>query len=537
MAKVAEKSKKKYRAPQVGETQGKCISWVLAIYLFFMMGIYPLYYENKYFNMGDAKWHFFKNVSCVFFIIITGFFIWYLMAFINKNKFKELCVSAYSKFVITDYLVLIYMVLCCLSTILAPDKSVVIWGYEGWYMGLVAQLGFVMIYFFISRFWKWDELAVFFYMAVSILVFFFGVIMRFRVDPMEMYTGLEDMYVRNFLSTMGQATWYSSYMTLLYPLSIVAYWKSEKLWQRITFGIFTSIGFMTAVTQNSDSAYLAFVGIMFVLFWISMEENKYFLRFCEIVVMALASFVFMGILQLGLPERRVYLDKLSTFMSQDNLIKYLLGLSIILYVVFFLMNKKGKLNIEKVKHIRIIFLVLLIAGIAAGIIYIYLNTTGQLPEKYASDNNYLLFDDSWGNNRGLSWKAAVGTFMQCDWARKLFGAGPDSFASLVYQYYGEELRTQWGQNTTLTCCHNEWMNAVINMGLLGGIVYLGIFVAAFRRFMKEGRKHLELYAIAMAIIAYIFHNMFCYQQIICTPTIFIMIGAGEAIIRRGTSEE
>lgn len=537
MARLSSTKKRKYKTPEVGEGEKKGISVAVSWFVFLLMGIYPLYYENKYFNMGDAKWHFFKTVSYIFVVVIAILFIFYISALACAKKFKEYVENVKNSLVTTDYFVLAYLFFCIVSTILAPDKKVVIFGYEGWYMGLAAQFGFVMLYLLVSRFWKWDSLAVLFYMSVSTLVFFFGIIMRFRIDPMEMYIGLQEMHIRNFISTLGQTSWYSSYMTIIYPISMLAYWLCKETWQRITFGIFTAIGFMTAVTQNSDSAYLALVGIMFVLFWVSMEDNIRFLRFLEIIMMALGSFVFMGVCQLSFPERRVYLDKLSTFMSQDILIKYLLAASILLYVCFYMLNKNGLLNVRKFAVIRYVFLVILLLGVMGGIAYIYANTTGMLPENLRTDNNYLLFDDTWGNNRGLSWRSAVGTFMQCDWMRKLFGAGPDSFASLVYQYYGEPLRAMWGENTTLTCCHNEWLNAIINMGVFGGIAYFGIFIAAFFRYMKMGKTYPEVYAIAMSVIAYILHNVFCYQQIICTPIIFILMGVAEAIIRRGTQED
>ena len=33
-------------------------------------------------------------------------------------------------------------------------------------------------------------------------------------------------------------------------------------------------------------------------------------------------------------------------------------------------------------------------------------------------------------------------------------------------------------------------------------------------------------AAAVCIFSYIIHNLFCYQQVMCTPVIFILIGMG-----------
>ena len=43
----------------------KLLKEITAVYVFFMFAIYPLYYEDKYYNMGEAKWHFFRWVTLV----------------------------------------------------------------------------------------------------------------------------------------------------------------------------------------------------------------------------------------------------------------------------------------------------------------------------------------------------------------------------------------------------------------------------------------------------------------------------------------
>nr|MCR5525994.1 hypothetical protein [Lachnospiraceae bacterium] len=52
-------------------------------------------------------------------------------------------------------------------------------------------------------------------------------------------------------------------------------------------------------------------------------------------------------------------------------------------------------------------------------------------------------------------------------------------------------------------------------------------------FAKRSKTTPEVIAPIMCIVAYMAHNFFCYQQIICTPVIFIIIGAGECLSREG----
>ena len=147
-----------------------------------------------------------------------------------------------------------------------------------------------------------------------------------------------------------------------------------------------------------------------------------------------------------------------------------------------------------------------------------------------------MFDYKWGSDRGLSWIGAVGTFMKTEFVRKLFGAGPDGFYHEVYRFYAEPLNARWGENTILTCAHNEWLNALINVGIIGAAAYIGIFVGGMIRFIKKSASLPETLVPAMCIAAYMMHNFFCYQQIICTPIVFIIIGAGEMLCRYGRRE-
>lgn len=132
---------------------------------------------------------------------------------------------------------------------------------------------------------------------------------------------------------------------------------------------------------------------------------------------------------------------------------------------------------------------------------------------------------------------AFGTFVQGNIIRKLVGAGPDCFYEFVYTFYKDVLVEKWGENSKLTCAHNEWLNTLVNLGVLGLVAYLGTFVSTIRQCFKKAEDYPELYAIAISVASYIGHNFFCYQQIICTPTVFILMGAAQAIIRRGYFRE
>ncbi len=514
---------------------------ILGIYLFLIFVIYPLYYEEAYYNMGDAKWNFFRTVTYyidgpmfpipTFLVFLLLAFIWYQ---IDLARRKEIIAFWKRDVTITDKFVLAYLIACFISTILSPDKDTVIWGYNGWYMGMIAQFAFCALYFFVSRFWRWDDIMMVLYLTAATIVNLLGVLNRFHIDPLGMYEGLDEYYIPQFLSTLGQATWYSSYVMIIFPIGMYIYWSAEKLWVRRASFVYLVIGFMTAITQDSDSAFFALFATYLTLFSFSFRENKRMERFLEILLIMLLSWRVIGILQILFPDKAVELGDLMKFGSQNLLMWIPIAVLIAIYVLFVKKDRAGQISIESLTIIRTAVYVLCALMFVVYIIYGCLNTYGYLPESLTTDNWYLVFNEYWGNQRGGSWADSIDSIIRTitdDPLRFIFGAGPDCFYDTVYTYHSDELFRRWGENTILTCAHNEWITQIVNTGIIGGIAYIGIFVSAVVSFTKNSVKIPELIAPVMCIAAYFAHNFFCYQQIICTPIIFIIIGAGVSILR------
>ncbi len=535
MSKIRVAGKNRNTGSDTTPVSKRVMKDVVAVYVFFMFAIYPLYYEDKYYNMGDAKWHFFKWVTLAGVIIMFAVFAWYQLYLGKAGKLRQYW--DFGKISIEDKFVLAYAFIVMTSFLLSPFKEYVLFGYDGWYMGLVSQLAFVILYYFVSRFWRWDEIVLGIYLVVSAAVFLICVCNRFMIDPLEMYVGLSEQYIINFISTLGQATWFSSYMVLLFPIGLFAYWQYDRPLIHLISGLYVLLGTVTMIAQNSDSAIMAYGAVYLALLSFSFRDNIRMQRFLECLVLLFAGWKIMGILQTVYADKAVVLSGTMRTLSMGSISWVGLIVSVILLIVYIQIAKRPGFDVGRLKPARTVVFSVIGVMILAVFVYIVLNTTGALSgTPLASDNNYLYFDEFWGNNRGSSWMVAAGTFMKSDIIRKLFGAGPDGFYNQVYKYYSDTLVAKWGQNTVLTCAHNEWLNSLITVGIFGFIAYVGIFVAAIIRFAKHADETPETIAPVLCILGYMAHNFFCYQQIICTPIIFIIIGAGEAMCRYGRRE-
>ena len=610
--------------------------YITFAYLSCMLGIFPLYYKEQYSKIGTVKFEFFWKTSLYFigisliFLLVKVILQRVLMNTGNKmqniNKaekylnitnrvkteknsqesvrdlktdkrvFDHPILNFLDRLSFLDYAVLIYAVCVLLSYAFSDFKDYALKGAAGWEMGLYSQLIFVAIYFILSGKKEWfskgkaraakKDYGLFaksilgVHLFFSMLVFLFGILHRFEIDPLGMYEGLNLNQKIEFLSTIGQATWFSSYVCTVFTVGVMLFYISEKKWLRIVSGIYSAISFGILVTQNSDSAFMAIGGIMLLLGYYSLSDIKKWDRFWQIMSLMWGTFAGVGILQRIFADRAIPLDTLSIFFSQSPIIWVMFAVSLAVLVFYRncyqneesqktvadtkektncgstnkkesykkrLLSKKSDAECKRyyyeknndrimkiTKRIYQFGLVLLAAAVIVILIFIYLNTKGFLLEwfGYQSTNQYLLFDYHWGSNRGSTWIVCWEAFCSLPLFQKLFGVGPDSLSAYLYSVpqISDFLHNLWG-SIRLTNAHNEYLNSLLCYGLVGVTSWLAVLIGGISYFYKKAKDNPFMLAFALCIMGYACHNIFCYQQVCCTPFLFIVLGIGESLTK------
>ena len=118
------------------------------------------------------------------------------------------------------------------------------------------------------------------------------------------------------------------------------------------------------------------------------------------------------------------------------------------------------------------------------------------------------------------------------WIQKLFGVGPDCLSPYLYSspQVSDALHNLWG-NVQLTNAHNEYLNSFVCYGIVGLASWLTVLAGGIRYFYGEAKKNSYMIAFALCIAGYACHNIFCYQQVCCTPILFIALGIGESLTK------
>lgn len=525
---------------------------IISLYLFVMLGFFPLYYRYQYANMGDEKYKIFLYVSSV--CVVVSFLLCVCSGVLSARTVvgiktnKRMDIKKYIGSHPLDTAVILYFGTTIISFLLSDFKDIAWKGADGWFMGLLSQILFVAVYFLITKTWSYRPWVLRLLGISSVLVFIIAIFHRFDVDILPIYGNLKAKYKVLFLSTMGQSSWYSSFLCTVFPIGLFIFFYERDKKKRILAGIYSAIAMMSLVTQNTDSAFLSLFAVVMVLFYLSFDGK--IKEFLEVILLILASFCFMGICQRIFAVRMIPLDSLSLFMSQSALMWILLvavsGIYCWMYGKEVFGQRPGTASKNKKKNKRVeseqksiprtifwMVFVLIAAAVLLVLLFIVLNTTGVLQSAlgYQSTNNYLLFDNQWGNGRGFAWKFAVATFGEMPFLQKLFGVGPDCFsayAASVPEYLGQ-MKAFWG-DLVLTNAHNEYLTKLYNIGIVGLLAYVMMLVTGVRTFLKNRDINSFLPAFALCIVSYMAHNIFCYEQVCCTPFFYILLGIGSNLI-------
>lgn len=538
---------------------GYLLNGMISVYMFLIIAVMPFYNQEGFKHIGSDKATFFRNVSVngaklilptlAIYLVLRGVEYYREKGFDAKVLWKKFCKSLS----LTDVFALIYGLSLILSYLFTDYKEQAAWGADGWYMGFWPQMILLGIYFLVSKCWTVSKWLVALFLPVSAVVFGLGYLNRFKIYPIDMklnYSG--------FLSTVGNINWYCGYLVSVFFGGVYLLWQSsahekisrlkrgETIWQ-VLLVIYVTIGFASLITQGSMSGLLALGMVFFVMFCMSLDDGRRMQMFWLIALI-------LAIVCMGVYCHRNAFGAQITFndsvvdLFTDSKIWIVVAIVIILILAgLACLNGKEKYPVG-VGHVLsrcAVGTMILIVGI--GVVLLVMNTMNPGSIGALSEQAIFTFSDTWGSNRGATWKAGWMCFAEQDLLHKLIGSGPDCMSAFLYREGSAELvemvRALFGSNT-LTNAHGEWLTILVNEGILGLVGFVGMMCSAVVRFLKcgngsekketTGKKWLGLIcgACGLCVLAYTANNIFSFQQSMNTATIFVVLGIGEACARK-----
>lgn len=508
---------------------------IMMAYFIVIAVIYPFYAPGGYVHIGEVKYVFFRNVTLV---TIAAMILAVLVSVLKERSAGRL-VEHYRNMSVTDWFAYGYFVVIMLSYLCSPYKEDALWGAEGWHMGAALQMIFILLYFFVSRFFLCNRRWLLIWLAAAGGVFLLGILNRYSVYPIAMEGQTE-----TFISTLGNINWYCGYWSVIAPMGMTLYWCSEHRLVRTAAGIFSGVAVLAGVTQGSSSAYLVYMAVFAVLLIYSVQSNQRLHRFLELCMIFAVSCV-VGRVMRYLPGLRYNYGNnnyptgsgITDLLLDGNAMLWLLTGVVLCYGLLRAAERLRGFRIEEHTYFKWSVTVVLVLAIGAMSV-VLLTGSSVLEHEDGIDSTEvyssaeIIFQENWGNGRGTAWNCGINAYRSMDAIHKTVGIGPDCFSDYVYEIpeLAQMLINQFG-NQRLTNAHNEWLTILVNTGWLGLFCYAGIFVVSLIRCGKRAKEQPLLYVCLMSLLAYTVHNIVSFQQILNTPYIFIVLGMGEGLVR------
>lgn len=481
---------------------GEFISVLCSLFLIFLTAVLSLYTGGTYWQLGDTKYVLFRNVS---FICLGA---WLTVSLILAVKTWLRGERRLPKLSGMDIWMLIYMASVLLSALCSPYNRTPWFGYNEWYMGAISQCMFVGIYFFVSRAYDGSSYPVYVGEAALFVVFLIGFGNRLGFDPVKLMLPFTERSweYSHMISTIGNINWFCGFCSVMLGFPAAGYLRSRKKPEMLLLYIVSVMGLVLLCIQGSDAGPLIAAVCIGVSLLYGIKDRQIFQRglamtsgMCLTMALYAQTVKLLGAEAMAaVPADGIGFDR----MAWGGW--WVIGLAFSVLAVVF-----GKISQKTAKRAGIVLMLLGGATVAAA------------TALYAMG---LPSGDGWGSGRGGLWRFAWQGFLQGGVRQKLIGAGPDCFAAYIYTTLPASQLTPtegfWA-GTIFANAHNEWLNALINLGMLGAVSLAGIFVSGIRRYRGL--------LLGMLVIAmYGINSLISFQQVLSTPLFFMTLGLCEA---------
>lgn len=480
------------------------------LYIIFLTAVLSLYTGGTYWRLGDTKYILFRNVT----LICLG--AWLMVSLIRGVMSLIGGERRLPRFSVTDLCMLAYggtVLISALCSLYVRDPWL---GYMEWYMGAVSQCMFVGIYFFISRSCDGSRIPIYVGEAALAVVFLIGFANRMGFDPVKLMQSFTDKNweYSHMISTIGNINWFCGFCSVMVGFPVAGYLKSRGKVELLLHYIVSVMGLVLLCIQGSDAGPLIAAACIGISLLYGLKSRKIFQRglalasgMCLVMVAYANTVKLMGKeATAAVPADGIGLAR----MAWNGW--WLIGAVLLILAAVF-----GKLSQNVAGKAG---LVLVLSG-GMAVVTLAAVYALRMPK-----------GDGWGSGRGGLWRFAWQGFVQGGFRQKLVGAGPDCFANYIYSALPASQLTPtegFWTGTIYANAHNEWLNTLINLGILGMAALAGIYISCIKRYRKS---FLGMLVIAM----YGINSLISFQQVLSTPFFFMVLGLCEYDMRNPEPE-
>lgn len=511
---------------------------IVNFFLLLMFTVFPLIVTNQYTSIRTDKYFTFLIGTALLIVMLTIYLVIVAKDKDNKILNKEYLKNAQIIKGISslDVFVICFFVVATLSTLFSGNIISSINGSNGRNNGLLLITAYTICYFIISRLYFFKEGILVIFALVGALVCGLGVLNFFLVDPFNLYAGYSDGNVMEFLSTIGNRNLFSSFVSILLPFVSGLYLTSKGNHIKMFYLICIGFAFSGLIVGNSNSGYLALVAFLVIAFLFSLKTFAKLKNFVMLVFSMLLSAKILRLISLMFNDKNRGIGTFGDFLIYNKIITIALIAMAVIVLILNIIEKNSKNFKNKEIHksvfwiFLILFIICFISLFALIIYYSIYDTKTQL----TGIKRFFRINDAWGTHRGFIWIRCIEVFKTFDIKNMLIGSGPDTLYNVFHPMFGNEMIQKYNEMTN--SAHNEYLNYLLTLGILGAISYIGITVSSIIRGLKKVKENPIALIFVLAVIGYSAQAVVNISQPITTPLLFLFIALTENIVRTNSSK-
>ena len=388
-------------------------------------------------------------------------------------------------------------------------------------------IGCILVYFAVRRYGVFDGPALWGWMAGSAVIYLFGILCSCGINFMHIQDGVE---ARNyFLSPLGGSNINATYVCLMMPFLMVMFLIVEGVWSQVLCGAYLYMGFLFALFIKTESSAIAMVFGILLLGYFALEKKAWFGRYGQLVGIYLGAKATIRILLYVFPDKLYPFDGIDLKLLDP---KVIVAEAVVWALVAVLQIRGRDIFRGAVFCIRKYLLFAVLAAVVAFVIsLVVVNCMGEaIPE--GSFFRHLLITDTTFNFRGFIWRRTAGLLQEESLVHKLFGNGLGSLYDCVY--FGsdrEALLTQMG-GSAFYDPHNEYLQSLVDMGILGFVGYVGLLATTLVRAFRRWKGNDWQIAVALTVSVYMVQALVNAYTIMHMPLLFIFLGFANGYMLR-----
>lgn len=478
------------------------VSLLTAAYLSAVFFVLPLIFSNFYFNITETKQAFFLTSSGVYLLLL----LFARIAFPVDFGLAKPRTPLHPAGLALSGLFVASVVGGLFSRY--PDE--VFWGPNNRYQGLLTLFCYALVVLALSRRTielRWPERAL---ALAAAMVGLLGLLNHFGVDPFGFYANLRQADLGRFLSTLGNADFYGSYIVMALPAALGIFLHVRTKLATVCSALALVCVSFGALAAGSDSVALGLIPVAVVFPFLLFSDNSAMRRFLlGGAIFFLCAFVF-GLLSDRLPAA-TYLSYFSMRVSRAAVA---LPVAAILLLLRLALRQAGTTRLLRLKRP---YGIVIAASLALGVLALVLLNTALRSLPLGSLERYLRFSESWGTDRGKIWMFVSRFYHSLPTMQKLFGAGSGAL------FHADAIKPLFS-DASLDTAHNEYLQYLVTNGTLGLICYLAALVFAIRSGLNKCASLPAYRGLTVAVIAYAVQAAVNIAQPASTPLFFVLLG-------------